>query len=115
MSAVFPGYMEKMENMGKMDYMGIEVETKAMKQFTTGDLNKQIGDVTDAASREPVVLTRHKKPRFVLMSYDHYERMRTGGDPRRAFHISEMPAEHAELFDEALDRLARGEGYDDEP
>ncbi|MGZ2452707.1 prevent-host-death family protein [Rhizobium ruizarguesonis] len=104
-----------MENMGKMDYMGIEVEIFAMKQFTTGDLNKQIGDVTDAASREPVMLTRHKKPRFVLMSYDHYERMRTGGDPRRAYHISEMPAEHAELFDEALDRLARGEGYDDEP
>jgi len=107
--------MEKMENMGKIDYMGIEVEISAMKQFTTGDLNKQIGDVTDAASREPVVLTRHKKPRFVLMSYDHYERMRTGGDPRRAFHISKMPAEHAELFDEALDRLAHGEGYDDKP
>ena len=91
------------------------VETIAMKQFTTGDLNKQIGDITDAASREPVMLTRHKKPRFVLMSYEHYERMRSGGDPRRAYHISEMPAEHAELFDEALDRLARGEGYDDEP
>ncbi|CAN7698780.1 type II toxin-antitoxin system prevent-host-death family antitoxin [Neorhizobium tomejilense] len=86
-----------------------------MKQFTTDDLNKQIGDVTDAASREPVVLTRHKKPRFVLMSYDHYERMRTGGDPRRSFHISEMPAEHAKLFDEALDRLAHGEGSDDKP
>jgi hypothetical protein len=26
-----------------------------------------------------------------------------------------MPDEHAALFDEALDRLARGEGYDDEP
>lgn len=35
------------------------------------DLNKQGGDVTDAASREPVVLTKHRKPRFVLMSYDH--------------------------------------------
>jgi len=90
-------------------------ETIAMKQFTTGDLNKQIGDITDAASREPVMLTRHKKPRFVLMSYEHYERMRTGGDPRRAYHISEMPDEHAALFDEAIDRLARGEGYDDEP
>lgn len=90
-------------------------EIIAMKQFTTGDLNKQIGDITDAASREPVMLTRHKKPRFVLMSYEHYERMRTGGNPRRAYHISEMPAEHAEVFDEALDRLAGGEGYDDEP
>lgn len=50
-----------------------------MRQFTTGDLNKQIGDVTDVASREPVILTRHKKPRFVLMSYEHYQRMRSGG------------------------------------
>ncbi|NKK79219.1 type II toxin-antitoxin system Phd/YefM family antitoxin [Rhizobium leguminosarum] len=86
-----------------------------MRQFTTGDLNKQIGDVTDVASREPVILTRHNKPRFVLMSYEHYQRMRSGGDPRRAHYISEMPDEHAELFDEAIERLARGEGYDDEP
>lgn len=92
-----------------------ETEAVSMRQFTTGDLNKQVGDVTDAASREPVVLTRHNKPRFVLMSYELYERMRTGGDPRRAYHISEMPDEHAELFDEAIERLARGEGYDDEP
>jgi prevent-host-death family protein len=40
-----------------------------MRQFTTGDLNKQAGDVTDAAAREPIVLTKHRKPRFVLMSY----------------------------------------------
>ncbi|BCH04959.1 antitoxin (plasmid) [Mesorhizobium sp. 131-2-5] len=83
-----------------------------MRQFTTGDLNKQVGDVTDVASREPVILTKHRKPRFVLMSYEHYERMRTG-DPRHAYHVSEMPEEHAELFAE-IDRLARGEGYDDE-
>ncbi len=104
MSAFFPGYMEKMENMGKNGLYGIEVEIFAMKRFTTGDLNKQVGDVTDAASREPVVLTRHNKPRFVLMSYEHYERMRSAGDPRRAYTVSEMPAEHAELFDEALDQ-----------
>ncbi len=58
-----------------------------MRQFTTGDLNKQVGDVTDAASREPVVLTKHRKPRFVLMSYGHCERMRTGGDPRSAHRV----------------------------
>lgn len=86
-----------------------------MRQFTTGDLNKQVGDVTDAASREPVVLTRHNKPRFVLMSYEHYERIRAGADPRRTYRVAEMPDEHASLFDEAVERLARGEGYDDEP
>ena len=83
-----------------------------MRQFTTGDLNKQVGDVTDAAAREPVVLTKHRKPRFVLMSYEHYERMRTGGDPRQAHLASQMPIEHEELFGAAIERLARGEGYD---
>ncbi|MCA0340500.1 MAG: type II toxin-antitoxin system prevent-host-death family antitoxin [Proteobacteria bacterium] len=83
-----------------------------MRQFTTGDLNKQVGDVTDAAAREPVVLTKHRKPRFVLMSYEHYERMRTGGDPQQAHLASQMPIEHEELFGAAIDQLARGEGYD---
>ena len=86
-----------------------------MRQFTTGDLNKQVGDVTDAAAREPVVLTKHRKPRFVLMSYEHYERMRTGADPRRAHHVSEMPKEHSDLFLPEIERLARGVGYDNEP
>jgi len=86
-----------------------------MRQFTTGDLNKQVGDVTDAASREPVVLTKHRKPRFVLMSYEHYERMRSGRDPRRVYHAADMPEEHQKLFAAEFERLARGEGYDDEP
>lgn len=86
-----------------------------MREFTTVDLNKAVGDVTDAASREPVVLTKHRKPRFVLMSYTHYERMRTGADPRRAYRTSEMPDDHQDLFAAEIDRLARGEGYDDEP
>jgi len=47
-------------------------------------------------------------------SYEHYERMRAGGDPRRGHRVSEMPEEHKELFAAAIDRLARGEGYDDE-
>ncbi|MDK4734258.1 type II toxin-antitoxin system Phd/YefM family antitoxin [Rhizobium sp. CNPSo 3490] len=86
-----------------------------MRQFTTGDLNKQVGDVTDAASREPVVLTRHNKPRFVLMSYEHFERMRSGTDPRRAHSTSQMPDEHGEFFGAAIERLSQGEGYDHEP
>lgn len=86
-----------------------------MRQFTTGDLNKQVGDVTDAASREPVVLTKHRKPRYVLMSYEHYERMRTGRDPRRVHFVSEMPQEHKDLFAAQIGQLAQGKGYDDEP
>jgi hypothetical protein len=40
-----------------------------MRLFTTGELNKQDGHVTDAACPEPVVVTKHRKPRFVLMSW----------------------------------------------
>jgi hypothetical protein len=41
--------------------------------------------------------------------------MRTGADPRRAFRVSDMPEKHKDLFAAEIDRLARGEGYDDEP
>lgn len=85
-----------------------------MRRFTTGDLSKQIGNVTDAAAREPVILTKRRKPRFVLMSYEHYERMLTGCDPGSAHRVSDMPEQHKELFAAEIDRLARGEGYDDE-
>jgi hypothetical protein len=48
------------------------------------------------------------------MNYEHYERMRTGGDPRRG-RESEMPRKHKELFAAEIHRLAAGEGYDNEP
>ncbi len=46
-----------------------------MRQSATRDLSKHIGDVTAAAGGESAVLTRHGKSRFVLMNYEHYERM----------------------------------------
>lgn len=86
-----------------------------MREFSTGDLNKAVGDVTDAARHEPVVITRHRKPRYVLMSIEHYERIMKSNNPREAHWTDRMPSEHADLFGEALDRLSRGEGYDNEP
>jgi prevent-host-death family protein len=62
-----------------------------MRQFTTRDLSKHIGDVTAAAGRELVVLTRHGKSRFVLVSYAHYEQSRAGRNPRCSHLVSEMP------------------------
>jgi prevent-host-death family protein len=101
--------------LANLDILETSIGVRFMRHFTTGDLNKQVGDVTDAASREPVVLTKHRKPRFVLMSYDHYERLRMGGDTRKVHRAAEMPAEHTDLFEAEIGRLARGEGYGDEP
>jgi hypothetical protein len=43
------------------------------------------------------------------------ERLRTGSDTRKVHRAPGMPAEHMDLFDAEIDRLARGEGYGDEP
>ena len=86
-----------------------------MRAFTTNDLNKQVGEVTNAATKAPVVSTRHRKPRFVMMSIEHYERIKAMGDPGRVYGAGETPGDLAALFGGALERLAKGEGYDDEP
>jgi prevent-host-death family protein len=86
-----------------------------MRSFTTHDLNKQVGDVTDAAAKAPIVITRHRKPRFVMMSYEHYQRLAEATDPRRSYGPGETPNDIATLFGIELDRLANGEGYGDEP
>jgi prevent-host-death family protein len=85
-----------------------------MRAFTTNDLNKQVGEVTNAATKSPIVITRHRKPRFVMMSYDHYQRIKNEADPRRVYGAGETPDDLAELFAGEIDRLARGEGYDNE-
>ena len=85
-----------------------------MRAFTTNDLNKQVGEVTNAATKSPIVITRHRKPRFVMMSYEHFQRIRAAGDPRRVYGAGETPDDVAEIFEGELERLAKGEGYDDE-
>lgn len=64
-----------------------------MRSFTTADLNKQVGTVTDAARREPVVITHHRKPRYVLMSVETYEQLAgtPPTDPRTSFTLDAMP------------------------
>jgi prevent-host-death family protein len=97
-----------MDIMEMMDISGPD-----MRAFTTNDLNKQVGEVTDAATKSPVLITRHRKPRFVMMSYEHYQRIRGDTDPRRAYGAGETPDPLAELFRGELERLAKGEGYDE--
>ena len=55
-----------------------------MHAFSANDLNKQVRKVTDAATKAPIVITWHGKPRFVVMSYENYQRIKTATDPRRA-------------------------------
>jgi hypothetical protein len=80
-----------------------------MRRFSTVDLDKNLGDVKSVAAREPVIITEHRKDRFVMMAMEDFERLRTQGDPQRAFGERETPPELSKLFineiDQALDEL----------
>ena len=81
-----------------------------MRNYPSTDLKQRLGDVLDAASREPVSITRHSKPRFVLMSVEAYE-ARFPFDERRTYAIEEMPDEHLALIETALANLS-GDKFD---
>jgi prevent-host-death family protein len=80
-----------------------------MRSFTTADLNKHIGSVTGAAMREPVVITHHRKPRFVLMSVESYQQLaQRSPDRRQSSTIETIP-------DDLRDGLlALADGYEND-
>ena len=79
-----------------------------MRSFPSADLKQTLGDVLHAASQEPVTITRHKKPRYVLMSVRGYE-LRFQRDEREAHAVEEMPAEHLEMLEAAYTGQADGD------
>ncbi|SCM75236.1 Prevent-host-death family protein [uncultured Pleomorphomonas sp.] len=79
-----------------------------MRSFPSTELKRLIGDVLDAASREPVAITKHNKPRYILMSVHDYER-RFPKDERRAYAADEMPDEHLTMLESALAELEEPE------
>lgn len=67
-----------------------------MKSYAFSDLNRQSGEVLDAALAAPVLLEKRGKPKLVMMSVDTYERMARF---QRAFTIENAPDwVHAELM-----------------
>jgi PHD/YefM family antitoxin component YafN of YafNO toxin-antitoxin module len=82
-----------------------------MQRFTTVELLRDIKTVTMAADRQPVAITQHRKPRYVLMTYDEFEAMNSRLDPRRAYAANEAPEELVDIIMPELDRLI-AEGRD---
>jgi prevent-host-death family protein len=82
--------------------MGYFVEKEMfMRFFPSTDLKQTIGDVLDAAGHEPITITKHKKPRYVLMSIRDYEE-RFVKDRRQALATEEMPAEHLLMLESSI-------------
>ena len=83
------------------------------QHFQAADLARRTGDVLDAASRAPVTITRHRKPRYVLMSVERYERM-TGEDRTQQAHtLDDMPRDLKTAMIAALERDLAASGAED--
>ena len=76
-----------------------------MEKFSTVELLRDIKTVTMAADRQPVTITQHRKPRYVLMTYDEFEALKSRGDPRRTYGPNEAPSDLAAMIIPELDRL----------
>lgn len=75
-----------------------------MQKFSTVDLDQQLGNVKAAASRAPVVITEHRKDRFVLMHIDEFKELKAKANPRRVYGLGETPRKLAALFTDEIDR-----------
>jgi hypothetical protein len=91
-------------------FVYVDYSEDAMREFSTVELLRDLKTVTHAAAREPVAITQHRKPRFVLMALEDFERMKAGNpDPRKVYRIEETPPELAGLLADGLDRIIAGE------
>jgi antitoxin Phd len=67
-----------------------------VKQFSSTELANRTGDVLAAAAEAPISITRHGKPRFVMLSTEQYDRLSRRDETRRAFHVSNLTDAEAE-------------------
>ncbi len=73
-----------------------------MKQFSSTELANATGDVLAAAAQAPVLIARHGKPRFVVLSAEAFDRLRGQADTRRAFHVADLADTEADTLITAL-------------
>lgn len=79
-----------------------------MKQFTAGDLTRNTGDLFEAATIAPVAITKHRKPRYVIMSMERFEALTAQRGTQKSVAVDDMPEDLGALLDEGLDNHFRG-------
>ncbi len=78
-----------------------------MKQFAAGDLTRNTGDLFEAAAVSPVAITKHRKPRFVVMSMERFEALTTGRSTQVALDVTDMPDDLGKLLDTGIEKHFR--------
>ena len=78
-----------------------------MKQFPAADLTRKTGDLFEAATVEPIAITKHRKPRFVVMSMERYEALIKDTSQQVALDVANMPEEFGKLLDKGIEEHFR--------
>lgn len=67
------------------------------RSFSASEMVRRPADVLHQAANHPVSITKHDKPKFVLMSQEYYEQI-MNNNPRQSYHSKELPETlHKEL------------------
>jgi prevent-host-death family protein len=74
-----------------------------LPEFKAADLTRHTSELFDAAIRSPVAITKHRKPKFVLMSMDQYQQLSKGAT-QQVHLLDEMPDDLKALMIEGLER-----------
>jgi len=78
-----------------------------MTRVTATEFKNNIGALSDAAMRAPVIITSHQRDRLVLISAEEYQRLTEGGAPHFADRkdlIRERAEYHRDTIVELADR-----------
>ena len=74
-----------------------------LPEFKAADLTRHTSELFDAAIRSPVAITKHRKPKFVLMSMDQYQQLAKGAT-QQVHMLDEMSDDLKALMIEGLER-----------
>lgn len=74
-----------------------------LPEFKAADLTRHTSELFDAAIRSPVAITKHRKPKFVLMSMDQYQQLAKAAT-QQVHMLDEMPDDLKALMIEGLER-----------
>ena len=80
-----------------------------MPSFTLTELGNKSGEIVEAAFRGPVDITSRGKRKFVLLTADKFDKLKSGAITQRAYHADDLSAVERDNFLAGLDQIAASE------
>jgi antitoxin Phd len=80
-----------------------------MPSFTLTELGNKSGEIVEAAFRGPVEITSRGKRKFVLLTADKFDKLKSGANTQRAYHVDDLSAAERDNFLAGLDQIAASE------